>query len=61
MRDDALSAPIPIPDRKIKVDERISVEQLGIGMAIYSVGMLLSLIFFIGEMKKFAANFVFFL
>ena len=50
MRDDELSAPMPIPDPKIKVDERISVEQLGIGIAIYSVGMTLSLLFFIGEL-----------
>ena len=50
MRDDELSAPIPIPDPKIKVDGRISVEQIGIGIAIYSVGMTLSLLFFIGEL-----------
>ena len=51
MKDDELSAPIPIPDPKIKVDGRISVEQIGIGIAMYSVGMLLSLIFFIGELS----------
>ena len=50
MKDDELSAPMPIPDPKIKVDERISVEQLGIGIAIYSVGMIISLLFFIGEL-----------
>ena len=50
MRDDELSAPIPIPDPKIKVDGRISIEQIGIGIAIYSVGMTLSLLFFIGEL-----------
>ena len=50
MRDDELSAPMPIPDPKIKVDERISVEQLGIGIAIYSVGMTLSLLLFISEL-----------
>ena len=50
MKDDELSAPIPIPDPKIKFDERISVEQIGIGIAIYSVGMTLSLLFFIGEL-----------
>ena len=49
LRDDELSAPIPIPTPKIKVDGRISVEQIGIGIAIYSVGMTLSLLFFIGE------------
>ena len=51
MKDDELSAPIPIPDPKIKVDGRISVEQLGIGIAIYSAGMTLSLLFFIGELS----------
>ena len=51
MRDDELSAPMPIPDPKTKVeDEPMSVEQLGIGIAIYSVGMLLSFLFFIGEL-----------
>ena len=50
MKDDELSAPIPIPDPKIKVDERISVEQIGIGIALYSVGMLLSLLFFVSEL-----------
>ena len=49
MKDDELSAPTPIPDPKIKVDKRISVEQIGIGIAIYSIGMLLSLLFFISE------------
>ena len=51
MRDDELSAPIPIPAPKIKVDERISVEQIGIGIVIYSVGMTLSLLFFIRELR----------
>ena len=41
MKDDELSAPIPIPDPKIKLDGRISVEQFGIGIAVYSVGMTL--------------------
>ena len=50
MRDDERSAPIPIPDPKVKVDERISVEQIGIGIVIYSGGMTLSLLFFIGEL-----------
>ena len=50
MGDDELSAPIPIPDPKIKIDERISVEQIGIGIIIYSGGMTLSLLFFIGEL-----------
>ena len=50
MKDDELSAPIPIPDPKIKVDGLISVEQIGIGIAIFSVGMTLSLISFIGEL-----------
>ena len=50
MRDDELSAPMPIPDPKIRVDQRISVEQIGIGVAIYSIGMILSLLFFIGEL-----------
>ena len=50
MKDDELSAPIPIPDPKIKFDERISVEQIGIGIAIYSVGMTLSLLLFFGEL-----------
>ena len=49
MKDDELSAPVPIPALKIKVDGRISIEQIGIGIAIYSVGMTLSLLFFIGE------------
>ena len=49
MKDDALSAPIPIPVSKIKVDGRISLEQIGIGIAIYSIGMTLSLLLFIGE------------
>ena len=51
MKDDEHAAPIPIPDPKIKVDERISVEHLGLGIAIYSAGMLLSLLFFIGELS----------
>ena len=46
MKDDELSAPMPIPDPKIKVDERISVDQIGIGIAVYSVGMTFLLIFF---------------
>ena len=46
MKDDELSAPMPIPDPKIKVDERISLEQLGIGIALYTIGMTLSLILF---------------
>ena len=50
IKDDEISAPMPIPDPKIKVDERISVEQIGIGIALYSVGMILSLIFFIREL-----------
>ena len=50
MKDDELDAPMPIPDPKIKVNERISVEQIGIGVAIYSVGMLLALLFFISEL-----------
>ena len=49
MKDDELSAPKPIPDLTIKVNEPIYVEQLGIGIAIYSVGMVLSLLFFIIE------------
>ena len=49
MKDDELDAPTPIPDPKIKVNERMSIEQIGIGIAIYSIGMLLSLLFFIGE------------
>ena len=51
MKDDELSAPIPIPDPKIKADERISVEQIGIGIVIYSIGMTLSFLFFIGELS----------
>ena len=50
MKDDELSAPMPIPDPKIKVDERLSVEQIGIGVIIYSVGMMISLLFFLGEL-----------
>ena len=50
MKDDELDAPMPIPDPKIKVNEHISVEQIGIGVIIYSVGMILSLLFFIGEL-----------
>ena len=50
MKDDELSAPIPIPDPKVKVDEHISVEQIGIGIVIYSVGMTLSLCFFMREL-----------
>ena len=49
IKDDELSAPRPLPDRRIKVDERISIEQIGIGVAIYSAGMVLSLLFFIRE------------
>ena len=50
MKDDELSAPMPIPAPMIKIDGCISVEQLGIGIAIYSVGMILSLLLFIGEL-----------
>ena len=50
MKYDELSAPMSIPDPKIKVDGRISVEQIGIGIVLYSVGMLLALCFFIGEL-----------
>ena len=50
MRDDELSAPMPIPDQKIKDDGHIDVEHIGIGLAIYSVGMTLSLLLFIGEL-----------
>ena len=50
MKDDELSAPMPIPDPKIKVDKRISVEQLGIGIAVYVVGLTLSLLAFMREL-----------
>ena len=50
MKDDELYAPMPIPDPKIRVDQSISIEQIGIGIAIYSVGITLSLFFFIGEL-----------
>ena len=50
MKFDELYAPMPIPDPKIKVDQRISVEQIGIGIAIYSIGLSLSLLFFFGEL-----------
>ena len=50
MKGDELFAPIPIPDQKIKVNGRISVEQIGIGIAIYATGMTLSLLFFIREL-----------
>ena len=50
MKEDELDAPIPIPDPKIKVEEAINVEQVGIAIAIYSVGMTLSLFFFMGEL-----------
>ena len=49
MKNDELAAPIPIPDPKIKIDVAISVDQLGVGIAVYSVGMTLSLLVFIRE------------
>ena len=52
MKEDELSAPIPIPDPKIRAaDERISLEQLGISIVIYSSLMVLSLLCFIGELS----------
>ena len=51
MKEDELSAPIPIPDPKIRADEPISVEQLGISIVIYSSLMVLSLLCFIGELS----------
>ena len=51
MEADELGASMPIPDPKMKVDEVISVEQIGIGIAIYSVGMVLSIIFFVRELR----------
>ena len=62
MKDVERNAPPPFPDPRIKIDGRISVEQLGIGIAIYSAGMLLSLLCFFGElctkkrMKKVKKN-----
>ena len=50
MKDDEISAPILIPDPRIKVNEHITVEQIGIGVMIYSVGIILSLLFFLGEL-----------
>ena len=50
IKDDELSAPIPVPDPNIKAEEAMTVEEIGMGIATYSIGVTLSLLFFIGEL-----------
>ena len=50
LADDELNAPIPIPDPKLRTDQPISIQELGIAAAGYSTGMVLALFSFIWEL-----------
>ena len=50
LTDDELNAPVPIPDPKLRIDQPISIKELGIAFAGYSVGMALALFYIIWEL-----------
>ena len=52
LRYDALNPPFFIPDPKVRHNQPLNNRQLGIIMIIYLVGLLISILAFIGELLK---------
>ena len=52
LRYDVLNPPILIPDPKVRHNQPLNNWQLGIIMIIYLVGLLISILVFIGEFMK---------
>ena len=55
LRDDELNARIPIPDPIVRVNQALTIYQLGIALVIQAVGQCVAIDFFAAE---FSANLI---